>query len=72
MLREITMKLPMEDDLWAEIEDIAAQQGSSPESLAEFLTMLGLYHHVKSNIEMYRWSMERHRAEKGTDNGEIE
>ena len=47
MLREITMKIPMEDDLWAEIEDIAAQQGDSPESLAEFLTMLGLYHHCQ-------------------------
>lgn len=72
MLREITMKIPMEDDLWAEIEDIAAQHGDSPEFLAKFLTMLGLYHHVKRNIEGYRWSMERHRAEKGTDNGKIE
>ena len=72
MLREITMKIPMEDDLWAEIEDIAAQQGDSPESLAEFLTMLGLYHNVQSNIEVYRCSMERPRADKGTDKGEIE
>lgn len=71
MLHEITIKMPMEEDLWAEIEDIAAQQGDSPESLAKFLTMLGLYHHVKSNIEGYRWSMERRRAERETDNGEI-
>ena len=57
---------------YATTADLAERWLCSPESLAEFLTMLGLYHHVKRNIEMYRWSMERHRTEKGTDNGEIE
>lgn len=71
MLHEITIKMPMEEDLWAEIEDIAAQQGSSPESLAEFLTTVGLYHHVQRNIDVYRCSMKLHRAEREADNGEI-
>ena len=47
--------LPYENRKAAQAE-LAEKKSSRPGELAEFLVMVGLYHHLRQNIDMYKAS----------------
>lgn len=56
-MHEVNVRLPIPDELWKEIAELAEKKSSRPEELAEFLVMVGLYHHLQQNIDMYKASI---------------
>ena len=50
-MHDVNVRLPIPDELWAEIAELAVKKNSRPEELAEFLVMVGLYHHLLQNID---------------------
>lgn len=53
-MHEVNVRLPIPDEIWAEIAELAEKKSSRPGELAEFLVMVGLYHHLRQNIDMYK------------------
>ena len=49
-MHEVNVRLPIPDELWAEIAELAEKKSSRPGELAEFLVMVGLYHHLRSSL----------------------
>ena len=56
-MHEVRVRLPIPDELWTEIAELAEKKSSRPGELAEFLVMVGLYHHLQQNIDMYEASI---------------
>ena len=56
-MHEVNVRLPIPDELWKEIAELAEKKSSRPGELAEFLVMVGLYHHLRQNIDMYKASI---------------
>ena len=56
-MHEVRVRLPIPDELWTEIAELAEKKSSRPGELAEFLVMVGLYHHLQQNIDMYKASI---------------
>ena len=56
-MHEVNVRLPIPDELWTEIAELAEKKSSRPGELAEFLMMVGLYHHLQQNIGMYKASI---------------
>ena len=56
-MHEVNVRLPIPDELWTEIAELAEKKSSRPGELAEFLVMVGLYHHLRQNIDMYKASI---------------
>ena len=56
-MHEVNVRLPIPDELWTEIAELAEKKSSRPGELAEFLVMVGLYHHLQQNIDMYKVSI---------------
>ena len=63
-MREVNVRLPIPNVLWTEIAELAVKKNSQPEELAEFLVMVGLYHHLRQNIDMYKASIMLHEEGK--------
>ena len=53
-MHEVNVRLPIPDELWTEIAELAEKKSSRPGELAEFLVM---YHHLRQNIDMYKASI---------------
>lgn len=67
-MHEVRVRLPIPDELWTEIAELAEKKSSRPGELAEFLVMVGLYYHLRQNIDMYKASImlsERRKEGKG-------
>ena len=56
-MHEVRERLPIPDELWNELAALAEKKRSRPGELAEFLVMVGLYHHLQQNIDMYKASI---------------
>ena len=56
-MHEVRVRLPIPDELWKEIAELAEKKSSRPGELAEFLVMVGLYHHLRQNSDMYKASI---------------
>ena len=56
-MHEVNVRLPIPDKMWAEIAELAEKKSSRSGELAEFLVMVGLYHHLQQNIDMYKASI---------------
>ena len=56
-MHEVNVRLPIPDELWTEIAELAEKKSSRPGELAEFLVMVGLYHQLRQNIDMYKASI---------------
>lgn len=56
-MHEVRVRLPIPDELWTEIAELAEKKSSRPGELAEFLVMVGLYQHLRQNIDMYKASI---------------
>lgn len=56
-MHEVNVRLPIPDELWTEIAELAEKKSSRPGELAEFLVMVGLYHYLRQNIDMYKASI---------------
>ena len=65
-MHEVNVRLPIPDELWKEIAELAEKKSRRPGELAEFLVMVGLYHHLRQNIDI----QGKHYAEREAKGGE--